>query len=173
MLLVAASFFSYYTVAAKPLIMRLGGAPVMAYTTFLASPLLVALSWRSGIEVAWRSLAWEVWAGIFWGVLVSAFAGWIVWGWVNAVRGVARTAPLMYLMPMVAGAVSWYFIGEVDDSQQAGRAPQSPWPASPSRSTARGCSPGECSVTRGPLSDRIVASAHAVCPVNAVRPDRS
>jgi drug/metabolite transporter (DMT)-like permease len=46
-------------------------------------------------------------------VLVSAFVGWIVWGWVNAVRGVARSAPLMYLMPMVAGAVSWYFIGEV------------------------------------------------------------
>jgi drug/metabolite transporter (DMT)-like permease len=112
-LLVAAFFFSYYTVAAKPLIMRLGGAPVMAYTTLLASPLLVALSWRSGVEVAWQSLAWEVWAGIFWGVLVSAFAGWIVWGWVNAVRGVARSAPLMYLMPMVAGAVSWYFIGEV------------------------------------------------------------
>jgi len=112
-LLVAASFFSYYTVTAKPLIMRLGGATVMAYTTFLASPLLVAMSWQAGIKVPWHSLAWEVWAGIFWGVLVSAFAGWIVWGWVNAVRGVARTAPLMYLMPMVAGAVSWFFIGEV------------------------------------------------------------
>jgi drug/metabolite transporter (DMT)-like permease len=112
-LLVAASFFSYYTVAAKPVIMRLGGAPVMAYTTFLASPLLVAMSWQAGMSVPWQSLAWEVWAGILWGVLVSAFAGWIVWGWVNAVRGVGRTAPLMYLMPMVAGAVSWFFIGEV------------------------------------------------------------
>ena len=30
-LLVAASFFSYYTVAAKPLIERLGGVTVMAY----------------------------------------------------------------------------------------------------------------------------------------------
>lgn len=112
-LLVAASFFSYYTVAAKPVIMRLGGAPVMAYTTFLASPLLVAMSWQAGMSVPWQSLAWQVWAGIFWGVLVSAFAGWIVWGWVNAVRGVGRTAPLMYLMPIVAGAVSWFFIGEV------------------------------------------------------------
>jgi drug/metabolite transporter (DMT)-like permease len=112
-LLVAASFFSYYTVAAKPMIMRLGGAPVMAYTTFIASPLLVALSWQAGMGVPWGSLAAEVWVGILWGVLVSTFVGWMVWGWVNAVRGVARTAPLMYLMPMVAGAVSWYFIGEV------------------------------------------------------------
>jgi len=111
-LLVAASFFSYYTVAAKPVIMRLGGVPVMAYTTLLASPLLVGLSWHAGMGVAWDELGWAVWAGILWGVLVSAFIGWIVWGWVNAIRGVARTAPLMYLMPMVAGAVSWFVIGE-------------------------------------------------------------
>jgi drug/metabolite transporter (DMT)-like permease len=112
-LLVAASFFSYYTVAAKPVIMRLGGVPVMAYTTLLASPLLVAMSWQAGMDVAWKTLRWEVWAGILWGVLVSAFIGWIVWGWVNAVRGVGRTAPLMYLMPVVAGAVSWFVIDEV------------------------------------------------------------
>lgn len=38
---------------------------------------------------------------------VSAFAGWLAWGWANAVRGVGRTAPLMYLMPPVAGVVAW------------------------------------------------------------------
>jgi drug/metabolite transporter (DMT)-like permease len=45
-------------------------------------------------------------------VLVSAFLGWLVWGWANAVRGVARTAPLMYLMPPVAGLVAWWLTGE-------------------------------------------------------------
>jgi drug/metabolite transporter (DMT)-like permease len=43
---------------------------------------------------------------------VSAFLGWLVWGWANAVRGVARTAPLMYLMPPVAGLVAWLLTGE-------------------------------------------------------------
>ena len=45
-------------------------------------------------------------------MLLSAFLGWLVWGWVNAVRGVARTAPLMYLMPPVAGLVAWLTTGE-------------------------------------------------------------
>ena len=45
-------------------------------------------------------------------VLISAFLGWLVWGWVNAVRGVARSAPLMYLMPPVAGLVAWAVTGE-------------------------------------------------------------
>jgi drug/metabolite transporter (DMT)-like permease len=112
-LLAAAPFFSYYTVAAKDVILRMGGVPVMAYTTLLASPLLVGLSWNAGTAVDWASLDMGLWAGLLWSVLVSAFLGWIVWGWVNAVRGVARTAPLMYLMPVVAGAVSLLVMGEI------------------------------------------------------------
>jgi drug/metabolite transporter (DMT)-like permease len=49
---------------------------------------------------------------MLWAVLVSAFLGWLVWGWINAVRGVARTAPLLYLMPPVAGLVAWATTGE-------------------------------------------------------------
>ena len=41
-LLVAASFFSYYTVAAKPLIERHGGVVVMTYATLLGSAPVVA-----------------------------------------------------------------------------------------------------------------------------------
>ena len=53
-----------------------------------------------------------IWAATLWAVLVSAFVGWLIWGYVNAVRGVARTAPLMYLMPPVAGLVAWWLTGE-------------------------------------------------------------
>ena len=111
-LLVAASFFSYYTVAAKPLIERLGGVTVMTYAVLLGSAPVVAFNLPAGLAVAWREVSLEVWAGTFYAVMISAFFGWIVWGWINAVRGVARTAPLMYLMPPVAGLVAWAVTGE-------------------------------------------------------------
>ncbi len=111
-LLVAASFFSYYTVAAKPLIERLGGVTVMTYAVLLASAPVVLLSLPAGLAVPWREIGVAVWAGTLYAVLISAFLGWLVWGWVNAVRGVARTAPLMYLMPPVAGLVAWAVTGE-------------------------------------------------------------
>jgi drug/metabolite transporter (DMT)-like permease len=111
-LLVAASFFSYYTVAAKPLIERHGGVVVMTYAVLLGSLPVVLVSLPAGLQVPWRTLSPAVWAGVFYAVLVSAFLGWLVWGWVNAVRGVARTAPLMYLMPPVAGLVAWAVTGE-------------------------------------------------------------
>ncbi len=111
-LLVAAFFFSAYTVAAKPLIEKHGGVTVMAYGTLAGSAPLVLLSLPAGLAVDWAAVTPAIWVGLLWAVLVSAFIGWIVWGWVNAVRGVARTAPLIYLMPPVAGVVAWLTMGE-------------------------------------------------------------
>ena len=111
-LLVAASFFSYYTVASRPLIERLGGVTVMTYVVLLGSAPVVAFSLPAGLAVAWGQISPAIWAGTFYAVIVSAFLGWLVWGWVNGVRGVARTAPLMYLMPPVAGLLAWALTGE-------------------------------------------------------------
>lgn len=111
-LLFAASFFSYYTVAAKPLIERHGGVVVMTYAVLLGSAPVVAVSLPAGLAVNWGQVPLLIWVGTLWAVLVSAFLGWLVWGHVNAVRGVARTAPLMYLMPPVAGLVAWWLTGE-------------------------------------------------------------
>ena len=111
-LLVAASLFSYYTVAAKPLIERLGGVTVMTYAVLFGSLPVVAISLPAGLAVQWREVPPAVWAGTFYAVIISAFLGWLVWGWINAIRGVARTAPLMYLMPPVAGFVAWALTGE-------------------------------------------------------------
>jgi drug/metabolite transporter (DMT)-like permease len=111
-LLIAASFFSAYTVAAKPLIEKHGGVTVMAYGTLAGSAPVVLLSLPAGFTVDWPAVSVAIWAGTLWAVIVSAFIGWIVWGWVNTVRGVARTAPMMYLMPPVAGFVAWLAMGE-------------------------------------------------------------
>lgn len=111
-LLVAASFFSYYTVAAKPLIERHGGVVTMTYATLIGSVPVLLFALPAGLAAPWSEISWLVWAGLIWSVTVSAFLGWLVWGWINAVRGVARTAPLMYLMPPVAGLVAWLFAGE-------------------------------------------------------------
>ena len=64
------------------------------------------------LRVDWTELTPMLWTLLRWSTIVSAFVGWLVWGWVNAVRGVGRTAPLMYLMPPVAGLVAWAVTGE-------------------------------------------------------------
>lgn len=112
LLLFAALCFSWYTVAAKPLTIRLGARDTMAWSTLLGSAPLVVLSTPGAMRVDWTTLPWHAWAMLGWAVVVSAFIGWIVWAWVNVVRGVARTAPLMYLMPPVAGVIALFATGE-------------------------------------------------------------
>jgi len=111
-LLVAASLFSYYTVAAKPYIERLGGFTTMAYATLFGSIPVLLLTAPQMADVPWSAFTVPLALAFVWAVVVSAFLGWLAWGRVNAVRGVARTAPLMYLMPPVAGLLAWAFMGE-------------------------------------------------------------
>jgi drug/metabolite transporter (DMT)-like permease len=111
-LLVAASLFSYYTVASKPLIARHGGVVVLAYGTLLCTvPVLVWIGPELS-AIPWRSLPSWVWVSTLWNVVGGGFLGWLVWGYVNERRGVARTAPLIYLMPLVAGVSSWALANE-------------------------------------------------------------
>lgn len=112
MLLLAASLFSYYTVMSKPLIQRHGGVAVMAYATLAGSPLPVLLCLPVAWQAPWAQMQVLHWGLLLWASLVSAFLGWLVWGWVNEQRGVGRSAPLMYLMPLVAGLVAWWATGE-------------------------------------------------------------
>ena len=111
-LLFAASLFSYYTVMTKPLIQRHGGVVVMAYATVAGSvPVLLTSVWPAW-HAPWAAMGALQWFLLLWASLVSAFIGWLVWGWVNEKRGVGRTAPLMYLMPLVAGFGAWLATGE-------------------------------------------------------------
>ncbi len=111
-LLLSSFLFSYYTVSVKPLIEKHGSILTMGYATLLGGLPLMLACMPTGVQVDWLALGWQEWALLFWSVLISAFAGWWVWGWLNAVRGVARTAPMMYLIPPVAGLFAWVLTGE-------------------------------------------------------------
>lgn len=111
-LLGAAALFSYYTVASKPLIEHHGGVTVLGYGSLVCTlpmllwcaPALLSTDWAA--QPAW------VWTGTVWQVVGGGFLGWLAWGWANERRGVARTAPLIYLMPLVAGITAWAWGGE-------------------------------------------------------------
>lgn len=111
-LLVAASLFSYYTVAAKPLIQHHGGVTVLGYGSLVCTLPLLLWSAPELAALDWTAQPHWVWTGTFWQVTSGGFIGWLAWGWANERRGVARTAPLVYLMPLVAGFAAWAWSGE-------------------------------------------------------------
>jgi drug/metabolite transporter (DMT)-like permease len=111
-LLFAASLFSLYTVISKPLVERYGPLNVMCYSLLFGAPPLVLATLPAFINAPLEGIGAGVWFGVFWAIAISSFLGWIAWAWVNSVRGLARSAPLQYLMPPIAGLVAWLTLGE-------------------------------------------------------------
>jgi drug/metabolite transporter (DMT)-like permease len=111
-LLFAGAAFSAYTVLSRPLVDRYGPLIVLSYTLLFSMPVMLALTWVFLADVELARLPASVWAATCFALIVSSFFGWLLWAWVNSVRGVARSAPFMYLMPPVAGVMAWLTLGE-------------------------------------------------------------
>lgn len=111
-LLFASALFSVYTVIVKPLADRYGPLPLLVWTLAIGAPPLVLITLPSFLAAPLAAVPASVWLALAWAAGVSAFLGWLVWVWVNSVRGVARSAPLMYLMPPISGVVAWLMLGE-------------------------------------------------------------
>jgi drug/metabolite transporter (DMT)-like permease len=111
-LLIAGAAFSAYTVLVRPLVDKYGPLIVLSYTLLFSMPIMLVFTYSSFSETSFTQLGPSVWAAIFFALVVSSFFGWLSWTWVNSVRGVARSAPFMYLMPPVAGLMAWLTLGE-------------------------------------------------------------
>ena len=111
-LLGAAALFSLYTVISRPLAARYGPLPVLAWTLAVGAPPMLLFTLPAFLAAPLASVSAGVWLGTFWAVAVSSFLGWLAWSWVNNVRGLARSAPLQYLMPPISGVVAWLMLGE-------------------------------------------------------------
>ena len=121
-LLCAAALFSLYTVISRPLAARYGPLPVLAWTLAIGAPPTVLFTLPSFRAARFDAVPPGVWLGMFWAIVVSSFLGWLVWSWVNNVRGLARSAPLQYLMPPISGMVAWLLLGEQFNALKLGGA---------------------------------------------------
>jgi drug/metabolite transporter (DMT)-like permease len=112
LLLLATLLFSAHTVAAGTVIERLGVMRVMAYTTLMATTPILLMNAPAALQVEWSRLPLPLWGALFWSLAIASFGGWLVWRWLNVSLGVPRSAPLLYLLPPVAGVISWAALGE-------------------------------------------------------------
>jgi drug/metabolite transporter (DMT)-like permease len=108
----AAFCYAAYNVINKPLVQRYPATVVTAWTlTIGAIPILLVTGPSLGNQ-DWARVGWEGWAILAWSVVFPVYFAWTVWSWVQSRVGVARPVAFMYLVPLVAGAVSFLLAGE-------------------------------------------------------------
>lgn len=111
-LVLASVVWSAYTVGGRPLVARHGALPVTAWALWLGTPpiLLVGLPSLSGVSVT--SLPLGFWLRALYAGALGLAAAYLIWYHAVRVIGSARTALYSNVVPVVALAIAWVWLGE-------------------------------------------------------------
>ncbi|HEU0114037.1 MAG TPA: DMT family transporter [Thermomicrobiales bacterium] len=110
--LLAAFLFAAYSLASRPLVGRYGAAPATAWSVLIGLVCILPVAWPSVQRQNWATLSFRSWAELFYASAISMLAGYTLWTWAIDRRGAARTAPYLFLIPIVTGALAALLFGE-------------------------------------------------------------
>jgi drug/metabolite transporter (DMT)-like permease len=110
--LASAVVFALYGLLVKPLFVRYPGRTVMAHLMGVGTLALLAYAAPTIAAMDFALLTPPVAAAMAVSGLCAAYAGFWVWGWAIARRGLAYASPFIYLEVILAGAFAYAFLGE-------------------------------------------------------------
>ncbi len=112
-MLASAFAWSVYTVLSSPYVQKYGTLPVTAFTMWIGTIGLVAVSTPALLAQDWSSISLGAWGGwVFSGAFSLALA-YILWYYGIRHLGSSRTAVYSNTVPVVALIVAWLTLGEV------------------------------------------------------------
>jgi drug/metabolite transporter (DMT)-like permease len=110
--LLAAFLFAAYSLATRPLVARYGAAPATAWSALIGLACILPVAWPSVLRQDWADLSLRSWGSLVYASAISMLAGYTLWTWAIEQRGAARTAPYLFLIPIVTGVLAALFFGE-------------------------------------------------------------
>jgi drug/metabolite transporter (DMT)-like permease len=110
--LAGAVCFSAYSIATQSLVRRYGSPVVTAWSVFIGLLFVIPISLPAVAGQDWKSVDFSGWASLVYSSLVAMLFAYTVWAWAIERRGVGRTVPFLYMIPILAGVFSALFLDE-------------------------------------------------------------
>jgi drug/metabolite transporter (DMT)-like permease len=110
--------WAFYTVGSRPLVARHGALPVTAWTLWIGSAGLVIAGIRDTLRVAWDGVGALTWVAVVYAGVLSIGVAYIIWYYGVEKLGNTRTSAYSNLVPVIALAVAWLWLGEVPTAAQ-------------------------------------------------------
>jgi drug/metabolite transporter (DMT)-like permease len=110
--LIGAAGFAVYTIATRPLIHRYGAPAVVAWSVFVGLIAVTPLTLPALVRQDWGAVGFAGWAALFYAGAFSLLIGYTLWGWAIKRRGLGRTVPFQFLVPIITGVLSTVFLDE-------------------------------------------------------------
>jgi drug/metabolite transporter (DMT)-like permease len=110
--LLAAVSFSVYSLATRPLVARYGSPVVTAWSALVGLVAVLPFALPAALRQDWVGIGVWGWRALLYSSALSMLAAYTVWGWAIGRRGIGRTVPYLYLVPVVTGVAAAPFLGE-------------------------------------------------------------
>lgn len=118
LMLGASCAWAGYTVGARPLVEHYGAVPVTAWTLTIGGIGVVAAGMPDLLRTDLTAVPAGAWLGVVYAGAFSIGLAYLIWNYGVRHIGNTRTAVFSNLVPVVALAVAWIWLGEVPDGRQ-------------------------------------------------------
>jgi len=112
MSIIAASIFGIYTLSTRPLVRTYGAPVVTAWSALIGLIASLPITLPPVIEHDWTAVGAKAWAALFYSAAISMLVAYTLWGWAVERKGIGRTVPYLYLVPLLTGGMAVLFLGE-------------------------------------------------------------
>jgi drug/metabolite transporter (DMT)-like permease len=110
--LVAAISFAIYSLATRPIVQRHGSLMVTAWSTLIGLVMITPFSIGALRAQDWGDVGISGWGALLYSSAISMLLAYTIWGWAIHRTGVSKTAPFLYLIPVLTGLFSYLFLDE-------------------------------------------------------------
>ena len=110
-LFVAACYASFLLLN-RPLVDRYPPFTLTTYAATLAAVPILAFTAPTLAGQDWTMVTASGWIAMAWVIIGPVFVAWSAWNWVQRQLASTRTAPMLFLVPIISGAAAWVFLDE-------------------------------------------------------------
>ncbi len=104
--------FAIYGVINRPLVTKYPVATYTAWSVLAGAVPLMLVSIPAALEQEWRTLSTSAWLTIVYLAVFPVYIAYMLWNFAIARRGVAKATSFGLLVPIVAGVLSAFVLGE-------------------------------------------------------------
>ncbi|HEY7283262.1 MAG TPA: DMT family transporter [Actinomycetota bacterium] len=108
----AAAAFGAYGVINQPLSKRYPPRELMAYTLAVGGGLVALVGLPAAVHQDWGALNATDWLIMLYAIVGPVYLAYALWNWAIHKRGIARTTPYGFAVPVVAAVLAVIFLGE-------------------------------------------------------------
>ena len=110
--LVAAASFGAYGVITQPLSRRYPSREVMAYGLAVGGTLVAVVGIPATLQQDWSGISLGSWVIFVYAIVGPVYLAYALWNWAIHRRGIARTVPVAFVVPVLATAMAVVWLGE-------------------------------------------------------------